>query len=437
MALLTIGKGQEAQECSRTAVEILEKQPPGKELALAYRNQAFLENRNRNIHEANILAEKAVALAERFGDSRVLAMAYGTLGSNLLSMDFERGSEYLQRCLKIAHEAGLDARVAAVYANLGSTACELHRFETARRYLSEGIAYCAERDLDLVRFYMLAWQALTDMYLGYWTEAVELANEVLRHTSVSARNRLPAFLALGRLQSRIGAGGTRELLTNARSAGAVSDQFEDVALVNAALAEEAWLAGNLETALSEARALYDLAVDKQHTWLAGEAAFWLWRCGEQPTQYGRMAVPFQLQIAGEWQAAAEEWKRLACPYEQAWALADGDSEAQVAALKIFDRLGARPAADLLRQRLHQDGVVKIPRAPHASTRENPFGLTKRQVEVLGLLVEGLSNAAISARLHISPKTADHHVSAILGKMDLHSREEAASLARTHPHFSEK
>ena len=59
------------------------------------------------------------------------------------------------------------------------------------------------------------------------------------------------------------------------------------------------------------------------------------------------------------------------------------------------------------------------------------------MEILGLLIEGLSNAEISARLHISPKTVDHHVSAILEKMDIHSREEAALLARAHPHFSEK
>jgi DNA-binding NarL/FixJ family response regulator len=150
-----------------------------------------------------------------------------------------------------------------------------------------------------------------------------------------------------------------------------------------------------------------------------------------------VATPFTLQIAGEWQAAADEWERLGCPYEQARALADGDDAAQITALKIFERLGARPAAETLRQRLQKTGITRIPRKPRASTSENPFGLTERQVEILALLIDELSNSEISTRLHISPKTVDHHVSAILEKMELHSRQDAAAFARTHPYFIKK
>lgn len=437
MPLLTQGKGNEAYQACQAAVQILEKQPPGKELALAYRNQALLETINRNLGEANLLAEKAVTLAERFGDERILAMAYDTLGSNWLSIDFERGSEYLNRCLDIAQKAGLEARVATVYANLGSTACDLYRFETARHYLSEGITYCAERDLDLVRFYLLSYLALTYMFLGHWHEAAEVAEEVLERPNISAHNRLPALVALGRLHARQGDAKKRDLLNHALEIASQSDNFENMAPVRAALAEAAWLEGNYERAKGEALALYNLAVGKQHPRLAGEAAFWLWRCGEKADQYDWMAIPFTLQIGGQWQEAANEWERLACPYEQARALADGDTQAQLMALKIFERLGAHSAAETLRARLQNSGVTKIPRKPRSSTRENPFGLTERQVEILALLITGLSNAEISTRLHISPKTTDHHISAILEKMDIHSREEAAALARVHPYFSEK
>ena len=46
-----------------------------------------------------------------------------------------------------------------------------------------------------------------------------------------------------------------------------------------------------------------------------------------------------------------------------------------------------------------------------------------------LLAAELTNAEIAARLHLSPKTVDHHVSAVLSKMDVHTREAAVELAR--------
>jgi DNA-binding NarL/FixJ family response regulator len=57
------------------------------------------------------------------------------------------------------------------------------------------------------------------------------------------------------------------------------------------------------------------------------------------------------------------------------------------------------------------------------------GLTPRQVEVLRLLSEGLTNADIAAELVISRRTVDHHVSAVLARLGAANRVEAASLAR--------
>jgi DNA-binding NarL/FixJ family response regulator len=61
--------------------------------------------------------------------------------------------------------------------------------------------------------------------------------------------------------------------------------------------------------------------------------------------------------------------------------------------------------------------------------DNVGGLTDREVEILNLLPDGLRNVDIAARLHISPKTVDHHVSAILAKLGVGSRREAAGWAR--------
>ena len=75
------------------------------------------------------------------------------------------------------------------------------------------------------------------------------------------------------------------------------------------------------------------------------------------------------------------------------------------------------------------GLQHIPRGPRPTTRDNPFGLTARQMDILALLAEDLTNAKIAARLYLSPKTVDHRISAVLAKLDVHSREAAAAWAR--------
>lgn len=75
------------------------------------------------------------------------------------------------------------------------------------------------------------------------------------------------------------------------------------------------------------------------------------------------------------------------------------------------------------------GVQGVPRGARHKTRAHPAGLTPRQVEVLELVAEGLTNAEIAERLFVSPKTVDHHVSALLTKMEVSSRTEASALAR--------
>jgi DNA-binding NarL/FixJ family response regulator len=70
-----------------------------------------------------------------------------------------------------------------------------------------------------------------------------------------------------------------------------------------------------------------------------------------------------------------------------------------------------------------------PRGPVPSTRANPAGLTERQLDVLDLVAEGLTNGEIAARLVVSTRTVDHHVSAVLAKLGVTTRREVARRAR--------
>lgn len=70
----------------------------------------------------------------------------------------------------------------------------------------------------------------------------------------------------------------------------------------------------------------------------------------------------------------------------------------------------------------------MPRGPVSATRANPFGLTERQLDILGQLARGRTNAQIAAELVLSVRTVDHHVSAVLAKLGVASRSEAVAAA---------
>ena len=59
---------------------------------------------------------------------------------------------------------------------------------------------------------------------------------------------------------------------------------------------------------------------------------------------------------------------------------------------------------------------------------SPVGLTAREMEVLALVAQGLRNAEIADRLVLAAKTVDHHVSAILRKLDVRTRGRASAEA---------
>ena len=111
-------------------------------------------------------------------------------------------------------------------------------------------------------------------------------------------------------------------------------------------------------------------------------------------------------------------------------LADADDHDTLRrALDELHRLGARPAATIVARRLRERGARGVPRGPRQAARESPAGLTARETEVLGLLADGFRNAEIAERLFLSPRTVDHHVSAILRKLEAGTRGEAVAAAQ--------
>ncbi len=163
--------------------------------------------------------------------------------------------------------------------------------------------------------------------------------------------------------------------------------------------------------------------------LLPELALLVWRPGVIDAPPDRLREPEVWSFTGRHREAAAFWTKAGAPYRAAWALLDSDDEVDLReARAMFDRLGAAVLVERTDNKLRSIGA-KVPRGARASTRANIGGLTDREVDVLELLDEGLRNAEIAERLHLSEKTVGHHVSAILAKLDVSSRLEAVRRAR--------
>ncbi len=270
--LVRSGRNAEAEESARRAIATLKRLPASPQLATAYRIQAHLRMLDRDSVEAVRWGRKAIALARKLDDAETMAAGHMIVGTAMLLVDDARGRAEIERGQGIAQPAGLDALVALGFSNMGSALGEMFHLAAADRYLAEGIAYAAARDLDHAHHYMLAWQALLRLYQGRWAEAGEIAGGIAGRPNASAIARIMALVALGRLRARRGDPDAAGALDEALALAAQTQTLQRLAPVRAARAEAAWFAGDRARTRAEARAVHPLALRHRHPWFSGELA---------------------------------------------------------------------------------------------------------------------------------------------------------------------
>jgi DNA-binding CsgD family transcriptional regulator/tetratricopeptide (TPR) repeat protein len=417
-----------AREVAQRAIEVLEPAGPSHELAMAYSGLSQLHMLADRDEDAIALGEKAIVMARALEDAEALAHALTNVGTAAARLSDE-GRGQLAEAASIAAGAGLADHAARALVNRAYVSLVQRRFTLADADMTEAARYAEANELRGYAQYLLGMRSWWHLEQGNWAMAEQIAREVVAQRLQPGISHCPGLVVLGTLQARRGRPEAPATLDEAARIATRTGELQRIGPTMAARAEHAWLAGDVDRCAREAGGAFVQARNYGEPWLTGELGAWLHRAGRRVELPSWVAMPYRLLAGGDWAAAAAAWAELGCPYQQALALVDGGTDGGLAALPILDRLGATVTAGLVRRRLRDEGVRHVPRGPRPAARRNPAGLTERQQQVLDLLVDGLSNAEIAGRLVISPKTAELHVSAVLGKLRVSSRREAVAAAQ--------
>ncbi|HEY7049680.1 MAG TPA: LuxR C-terminal-related transcriptional regulator [Jatrophihabitantaceae bacterium] len=425
-----LARGDEAQAHAAAAVAVLEPLGPSVELARALSGMAAFDVELGRPELAIASGRRALETATLVEDAAAESDVLNSIGSALAwTGQLEEGITYLERSLQIALDSGNGHLAGRAYANLASALADYSRFARSDAVLAEGLQYTEDHELTTRFMCLTGILAETEVARGRWDDAVADALGVLDRAGSISIGRLPALTVLGTIKIRRGDPDGHAMLVDALRVAESCGEFQRVAPLTTALAEEAWLADDTATARRLLGSLLDRSRDTTHPREVGRLLSWATRLGDREPAPPGTPPELVLEIEGRWDEAARMWDELGHPYARAMALIQvGTAEALNEAFGILDQLGARPVAAVAAARLRALGE-RVPRGPRHTTRANPAGLTAREVEVLRLVADGLTNPEIAARLFISDKTVEHHVSRILGKLDVPSRRDAARAAR--------
>jgi LuxR family maltose regulon positive regulatory protein len=422
---------------------------------------------------AERFTEEAVALGKSLDDVDLEMLGLAYLGFAMVSQG--KISEGM-RCLDEATTAAMAGEMSDIDATATACCCLIYACERVRDY-GRAARWCEKLQEFCERwsYQLMFWVCRTHyagilMWRGAWAEAESaLQASIGAFEQTRPAQAAEALVRLAELRCRQGRfeeaevllqqaesdpfrmmGSTLACLVRGEMALELDDPQSAVDLAERflrAIAPEDWMerADGLEV-LVRAR------LTTGHHTLAEQAMAELCsiatQIGTEPMRgAARFAEGLIRAAAGDYESAkrhfedaADLFDRSGAPFETARArlelsrcllALDRADAAEVQArnaLESFQRLGAAIGADRAEALLHQMEIIARKRTGEASA---PAGLSRREVEVLRLVAQGLSNQEIAARLVLSEHTVHRHVTSILRKLDLPSRTAAAAYAFRH------
>ncbi|HTI75507.1 MAG TPA: AAA family ATPase [Mycobacterium sp.] len=396
------------------------------QLGHAFAMQAYLAVQATDLDTAKTLTARAREIAETTGDSDLAIRVRLIENYGVVLTGDDAGRDEIMSILNSAPKH-IDELYSGGWSNITYFDVEQRRLDVAAEMLDVSIPLMHEHDLPICRVWQMGSRARLQLMVGEWDDAAADADRLLEFPSAPLARTWPSLI---------------RAVVEMRKNGSVSSCLDDawtlacrfaepirMLPVAAAIVELSWLTGESDDRIPQCRDLLTSGPVTGLEWSRGELAVWLRRLGDAVDVVG-VAEPYRLQLEGAHEAAADDFHHRSMPYDAALALVDsGDTALAARALDILDRLGADAVAAKVRRDLRSQGISVVPARRRAATLANPAGLTTRQTEVLRLLDDGLTNAELAERLYLSVKTVDHHVSAILTKLDVTKRRDAVRRAR--------
>lgn len=424
------GNRQEAEKYAEQAIEVLREQPSSKAKALAYSNMSQLKMLSDENAESIEWGNKAIEIAKEINDEEILCHAMNNVGTVLWKIRplQEKGKEMLMESLDIALKKSFHEHASRSYSNIASIYLLFKEYKLAKNFLDDGINYCDERNLDASKNYKLYARARIFLETGDWQQAFTITENLLLNPGQMGSVRILALAVIATIKLRRGEEDAISFLNEARRLAVKANEHSRTIPAMIAELEYEWLTGKIRLTDEDLDLSINLVQKVNNIYLNSEFAFWLYKARKKNIELTNWYEPYKLQKEREIKSSVKFWDITGCPFEKAMALTEGTEDDKKNGLLLFQQLGANAVYEKVKMEMRADGIKKIPRGLRASTKSNPAQLTNRELDVLNLLQKGIQNKEIAAELFISPKTADHHISNILFKLDVNSRSRAVAEA---------
>ncbi len=425
------GETDEAEAAARQSLEILEAIPPSIELARAYGFRSHLKLMRGQRAEAIAWGQKAISLAEQFAEIPAQVQALVTVATATLFDGDDSGRELMEKALMLARAEGLHEEIARIHTNYAEYCILVSDWTLAEQLVREGLAFDIKHGLDAWTTYLKGRHAQLHLLQGRLAQAGTLARSVLDEEGHTILMRLPALTTLATVRSRLGDDDAEAGLEEVLQIALGIREQQRITPVRLALIQHHYLRGHEDAARHQVQEMLAFGTDVLRPWDAGALRVWLHRLELPPVEGlgDRTTAAQELELAGDYAAAGAMLDRLKLPFEAALCRLTGAKRGIPGlvnqAADGFADIGCQPGLEAARQLA--TSAAKEPsrrRGPYRAAREHPLGLTRREVEILALMAEGSSNADIADSLSRSPRTVEHHVSSILGKLSAANRLEA-------------